>query len=383
MNCHEVKELSSAYLDQKLAPSQISSFEEHLNGCASCREEVEGLRKTISLIGSLDEIETSPNFLGKLHGKLDRKGIGGRIWDWFFEPFIIKVPLQVTALLLVSITAFYLYYRSPELSGEYGLPASLEGVQVTQDKLQGRALERKSQIQKGGRTVESEIKVLAEIKKEPMTDKVSESATIGRDEVVMAKREKGIPTMSESSQEAQVKPQEEFAKRHGRELEDNRIAKAEPTVEERTQLFMRKLSTDVEKKERKNIVATAPKREIQEFRVNKVALYERRVKVLLEKVGGSLLSQEGSSESGLLLTVELPQSRQDEFFEELKKEIAAASNTANLRQGRAMEVSRYVGEKDDLKAVETPQTKLTPALQSPLRVDEPVVTLRLRILPIK
>jgi len=45
MNCHEVKELSSAYLDQKLAPSQISSFEKHLNVCASCREEVEGLRK--------------------------------------------------------------------------------------------------------------------------------------------------------------------------------------------------------------------------------------------------------------------------------------------------------------------------------------------------
>ena len=158
MNCHEVKELSSAYLDQKLAPSQISSFEKHLNVCASCREEVEGLRKTISLIGSLDEIETSPNFLVKLNAKLDRKkGIGGRIWDWFFEPFKLKVPLQVTALLLVSITAFYIYYRSPELSGEYGLPASLEGVQVTQDKLQGRALERKSQIQKGGRTVESEI----------------------------------------------------------------------------------------------------------------------------------------------------------------------------------------------------------------------------------
>ncbi len=294
MNCHEVKELSSAYLDQKLAPSQISSFEKHLNGCVSCREEVEGLRKTISLIGSLDEIETSPNFLVKLNAKLDRKkGIGGRIWDWFFEPFKLKVPLQVTALLLVSITAFYIYYRSPELSGEYGLPASLEGVQVTQDKLQGRALERKSQIQKGGRTVESEIKVLAEIKKEPMTDKVSESATIGRDEVVMAKREKGIPTMSESSQEAQVKPQEEFAKRHGRELEDNRIAKAEPTVEERTQLFMRKLSTDVEKKERKEIVATAPKPEIQEFMVNEVALYERRVKVLLEITCKSMVEPAG------------------------------------------------------------------------------------------
>ncbi|MFQ5903072.1 MAG: DUF2275 domain-containing protein, partial [Candidatus Binatia bacterium] len=130
MNCQEVRELSSDYLDHRLVPSEASLLEDHLKVCSGCREEIETLRTTVSAIGSLDEIETSPDFLSQVHRKIERGGRVKRLWAWLFKPIKIKVPLEITALFLVSITAFYLYYRSPELSRESGMPAPLESLRV-------------------------------------------------------------------------------------------------------------------------------------------------------------------------------------------------------------------------------------------------------------
>jgi len=67
----------------------------------------------------------------------------------------------------------------------------------------------------------------------------------------------------------------------------------------------------------------------------------------------------------------------------LEEEIGPEPKIAKLKRGRAIQIKENVGEKDDKKLEEAAPTKLAPALQSPLRVDEPVVTLQLRILPIK
>lgn len=118
MNCEDVRELSSDYLDRRLAPPQASLFEGHLGACPACREELESLRATISLIGSLDPVETTAGFMGRLQGRIKRKAAIKHLWGWFFEPIIIKVPLEVTGLLLVSVLAFLVYNKTGESPGK-------------------------------------------------------------------------------------------------------------------------------------------------------------------------------------------------------------------------------------------------------------------------
>ena len=314
MNCQEIKELSSDYLDQQLAPHQVLLFEEHLKDCSNCRLEVETLRTTVSLIGSLDEIKTSPDFLSQVHRKIEKRGGLSRLWTWIFEPPKLKVPLEVTALLLVSITAFYLYYRSPELSREIGIPAPLESLKVPQDELREKAVVKKALGKK-------------------------------------ARRRENI-RMAESKAPAKLEAQ--LAKPRSLEAAKEGLAdKAE----------------------------IAPQPEIQEIVADDVALYERRVKVLLDEVGGKLLIEKGIPRSGLLLTVELPESRQAEFLAALKEEVSAKFGSARLKEG-TVRGYKQVQEKDAL-GTETPQMRLAPAVKSRLRADEPVVTLQLRILPKK
>ena len=86
MNCPEVQEILSDYLDDRLAPSQASLLKEHLGTCAACRQEWEALRSTVALIGSVEEIKTSPDFLAQVNRKIDAGSGMSRLWRWILRP---------------------------------------------------------------------------------------------------------------------------------------------------------------------------------------------------------------------------------------------------------------------------------------------------------
>ena len=133
MNCQEVRELCSEYVDHRLSPMKIALFEEHLKACLGCSQEVEGMRKTVSLIGSLDEIDASPDFLTQVHRKIKRGNRKGHPWAWFLEPMRIKVPLELAALLVVSVIGLYLYQKSPEVAKERVLQGPADSLPVGRD----------------------------------------------------------------------------------------------------------------------------------------------------------------------------------------------------------------------------------------------------------
>jgi len=134
MTCHEVKELSSDYLDQRLSPMKITLIEEHLKSCIDCSREIEALRHTVSFIGSLDEIETSTDFLARVRRKIESGNRKKRVWAWLFEPVRIKVPLEASALLLVGVIGFLLYRETPRLTGESSIKAPMHSIEVAQEK---------------------------------------------------------------------------------------------------------------------------------------------------------------------------------------------------------------------------------------------------------
>jgi hypothetical protein len=375
MNCKEVREQASAYLDQELGPADAAQLEQHLVGCVDCRQEIETLRKTVSLVGGLDPIETSTNFLGKVHEKIERGAKPRRIWAWLFEPLKVKVPLEVAGLLLVSTMTLYFYFKSPELSGESGVLAPLEGLKVARDEAKEKSPASKGKVQ--------ERYELAQL---DAPDLKAEQSRRSLEVVRGASEASRMPTPQESSKVAQneLRKKDLEMTALGKKTmprERNRMAESEPgtTKKLETQLsrhgYMEQANKSVEK-----LVPSVPEPEIHEVTVDDVFLYERRVEDLLKKAGGSLLSQEGSSESGLLLTVVLPQSRQAEFLAALKEEVKAESKIAELRRGAVGDSKEEVQKKGAAGVV---GGRLVYSEKTLDRMDMATVTLQLRILPKK
>lgn len=61
MDCNELVELVTAYLEGSLSADQRSAFEEHLGECPACDRYLQQFRWTIALLGELpDETLTTP-----------------------------------------------------------------------------------------------------------------------------------------------------------------------------------------------------------------------------------------------------------------------------------------------------------------------------------
>ncbi|ATW23697.1 anti-sigma factor family protein [Candidatus Formimonas warabiya] len=70
MNCKEIQDLLSPYLDQVLTPEEMGLVRQHLAGCEICRQELMRLKRTIRLIHTLEDVPLPINFQHDLHHKL-------------------------------------------------------------------------------------------------------------------------------------------------------------------------------------------------------------------------------------------------------------------------------------------------------------------------
>jgi len=118
MQCEDIREQLSAYLEDELEAGARRVIEDHLRQCAGCRTELTLLRRTVATLRSLEELEVSPRLAAAVDRRLPTRGPSPweRLTSWLFFPLHVKVPLQAVALLLVSVGAVYLYRSAPELA---------------------------------------------------------------------------------------------------------------------------------------------------------------------------------------------------------------------------------------------------------------------------
>ena len=60
LNCQEVVELVTDYLEQALLPEKQAQFEEHLEECSGCDTYLEQVQQTILMLRKLSEQQTFP-----------------------------------------------------------------------------------------------------------------------------------------------------------------------------------------------------------------------------------------------------------------------------------------------------------------------------------
>ncbi|MEW6087011.1 MAG: zf-HC2 domain-containing protein [bacterium] len=116
MNCREIKNLLSDYVDNMLSHKERDIVEKHLFTCKDCRDEYESLKLCIDEIKSLERVKAPLNISEKIHERLESRTKIKLLIDKLFLPFYIKIPLEVAALFLIALLIKNIYkHPIPEI----------------------------------------------------------------------------------------------------------------------------------------------------------------------------------------------------------------------------------------------------------------------------
>jgi len=100
-------ELFDDYLDGELSEPQQKKLEQHLEGCDSCRDELEELRQTLDFMGSLRKVEPPTEFVGKVQQRINKRSRGR-----FFggqEKILVRIPFEwISFVIIVIMLVMYL-----------------------------------------------------------------------------------------------------------------------------------------------------------------------------------------------------------------------------------------------------------------------------------
>jgi anti-sigma factor RsiW len=101
---HRIAQQLSAYLDGELAPDEAVQVREHLDGCPSCRGELDELRGTKRVLGRLRPIDVPPDLDAAILARIDREPHRSWLgWSWVSWPR--PAVVAVTAMLAVVLVA--------------------------------------------------------------------------------------------------------------------------------------------------------------------------------------------------------------------------------------------------------------------------------------
>ncbi|MBU7006757.1 DUF4349 domain-containing protein [Phosphitispora fastidiosa] len=85
MQCSEIRELLSAYIDGVLDTNENTAVKEHLRTCSECSRDLADLQETIRLLRSLGDIRPPEGFRQELRGKLEKEPLpAGSIKNLFW-----------------------------------------------------------------------------------------------------------------------------------------------------------------------------------------------------------------------------------------------------------------------------------------------------------
>ncbi|NOZ23726.1 MAG: zf-HC2 domain-containing protein [Planctomycetes bacterium] len=110
MKCDEAIDLLSEYMDDELDAEQRKEVEAHVMACAKCRRELDTLRATVTLVGSLSEVKAPDAFAADVSKTLEEEERGKIIWP---SARVVGSLLAAAAVLLVVSVTFMMQRPAP------------------------------------------------------------------------------------------------------------------------------------------------------------------------------------------------------------------------------------------------------------------------------
>lgn len=110
MECREIQEVLSAYVDGEIGPQEKTRVEEHLPSCNDCTRALSELRAAIGHIRKLEELDPPPWLTRKIMAQVTsevekKKGL----YERFFSQFLLPRPIHALAAVLVLVLSVYVF----------------------------------------------------------------------------------------------------------------------------------------------------------------------------------------------------------------------------------------------------------------------------------
>ena len=115
MNCYEIEELLSLYIENSLTPEEKQKVENHLRDCSGCRSLLSSLNEVTETLHGFPEFEMKPQTLESLH----RISMKKRKFQSFSE-FLLRPafqPVLAVATVFFILLSFYTFHpNKPEIN---------------------------------------------------------------------------------------------------------------------------------------------------------------------------------------------------------------------------------------------------------------------------
>jgi hypothetical protein len=149
MDCREVKNLLSEYIDNVLAEDTAALVRDHLDACASCTRTYESMTRLIGYMKSMETVDEPEGFLEEVKAGLEKRFSWANLFRRLYSPPLVKIPLElaVVALILVVVVRMPGIGGGPELyeitfafDSRKDVPV-VEKAEPERIKLEGQALD--------------------------------------------------------------------------------------------------------------------------------------------------------------------------------------------------------------------------------------------------
>ena len=150
MECGEIKELLSEYVDDVLDAETKAVMDKHISTCKDCQEELASLKALVSDLGSLESVEPPRDFLDQLHERMEKRSRFSEILRALFVPMRVKIPLEFAGAATVAVLVFSFLYTQKDQLKLPEAPVSLKNEMATQEVLrEQRPAEEEGLAKKG------------------------------------------------------------------------------------------------------------------------------------------------------------------------------------------------------------------------------------------
>ena len=132
MNCSEIKELLSEYVDEVLDVKTKALVDEHLSTCRDCQQELASLKTLINELGSLESVAPPKEFLHQVHEGMEQRSWFSEILRTLFVPMRVKIPLEFAGAVAMAILVFSLLHIQRDHYRMAEAPVSLKQERVAE-----------------------------------------------------------------------------------------------------------------------------------------------------------------------------------------------------------------------------------------------------------
>lgn len=110
MDCRNIQEKLSEYVDDILSPQEKVIMDEHLKLCGECAKVLTDLKKTVERVKNLESLEPpawmTQTIMARVRTEAQpRKGLFQKL----FYPLSIKLPVGAIATIAIALTTFYVF----------------------------------------------------------------------------------------------------------------------------------------------------------------------------------------------------------------------------------------------------------------------------------